>query len=443
MIQSMRGLFTLTGKVAGSLFLTVLLLGCFLNGTTVQAQTNPTLYQEIQLDKKSYHFDELTHTIQQQTGLTFSYNAATIASSKKIKVHGQRVTLIKLLERIQKESGISYRMVNGNHIIYFPNHRKSHYSIHRERRKSKAKKLASPEEISKTHALSDQGDTTVMPNDTGTTEEVYVIGDSLTAATYYFGGGGSGGGMGTINMVMRFPGSSSTWENPYASLNPPGEEHAKLWNPRNSPDISGFLKNNLLIRVGVSVDEIYYFNPTLQFGFRFLYATLSYNTGRFSQWRYGLGADLPINDQWSIQAGFNTGKDYSSAYTFPKFDTVLPPPDSLNPFPTPIITQTNIPISVQSKLIRFSVAATRLINKNMTVSAGFTINQLKSFYYSQGKPIDLNATNLPLDEALNQFTTLRPPYLLSNSYSASSASGVKVWIGFQLSFFYRFNFRNN
>lgn len=441
----MMGIFTLMGKPVNRAFTVLLLLISLLSGTPVLAQDNPVLYQEIQLDKKSYQFDELTHVIQQQTGLTFSYNASKISSSKKFRIHSKRITLVKLLKTINKESGIGYEMVQGHHIIYIPGHRKSHYQSRKKKKKSAEKK----KDIATTdNALAAQTETQnaginlASITDSGITQKVYVFGDSLTAATYYFGGGTAAGGMGTIKMVMRYPNGSGSWENPYASLNPPEGNHAKFGTTNDNPDITGFLRKNLLIGAGFTADETYYFNPTLQFGLRFLYAQVSYNFGNFSQWRYGLGINLPINDQWKISADFSTGKRFSSSsYSYPKFDTTFPPPpDSIITPPLPIITRRDVPITVQSKLNRFSISVARTFNKNLTVSAGITFNQLKSSYFSREQPLDLTTFNLPVNDALKRFITIKPAYLLTNTYNSTTATGVKTWIGIRISLLYRLNF---
>lgn len=440
----MMRLFTLMEKLVNRAFALLFLLICFLGGKQVAAQNNPILYQEIQLDKKSYRFDELTHAIQQQTGLTFSYNAAKISSSKKIRIHAKRITLINLLKAINKESGIGYKMVSGLHIIYIPERRRSQQQNRKERKKSKRKEneIKQVENAPTTPKVLENAETSLASAaDSGASSEVYVFGDSLTAATYYFGGGTAAGEMGTIKMVMRYPNGSGIWENPYARLNPPGRSHAKLGNANDNPDIVGFLKKNLLIGAGFSADETYYFNPTLLFGLRFLYARISYNTGRFPQWRYGLGVNLPINDQWKIVADFSTCKSFSSSYSYPKFDTIFPPqPDSLIPPSPPIITETNIPILVQSKLNRFSISVGRSFSKNLNVSIGITYNYLKSSYFSNKLPLDISQLGLSADDVINGYTTMRPFYELSNRYNIATATGVKTWIGLQIALFYRLNF---
>jgi hypothetical protein len=284
-----------------------------------------------------------------------------------------------------------------------------------------------------------EGNVANTSSDSLSPQTVVVIGDSATASGYYSGGGG-GGSMGALNMVMRYPGRDAD-RNPYASLNPPEDNSNDWYKPSSgNPDIAGFLKKNILMDAGVSADETYYFSPILHLGFRFLYATLSYNTGAYSQWRYGLGAEARVNDKWSLRVDFTTGKKFSASFAFPTFDTIILPPDSANPQPTPLITEKDVPLTVQSQLSRFSFSVARQFSTNFSLAAGITLNRLKSAYFSEGRPFDLNNIDPPIPDADNRFRTMKPPYVLTQSYNPADATGVKLWLGFQITILYRLSF---
>lgn len=430
------------------LILPLLLIAC-VTPQMVHAQDEPLLYKEIQLDKKTYTFDELTHAIQQQTGITFSYNASKISADRSFHIKAKRITAIKLLAIIKDKSGIGYKVVHPGLIIYKPTGRKP--TTHKKsKRKKKTKTVVKATPTITTNALAkataspDKPPVIARAADSSS-QTVVVIGDSATASDFYFGGAGgsgAGGSMGTIKMVMRYPGKNDNVLNPYASLNPPGGEHQTFSsNWQQKGNIAPFFKKNFLMAGGFSTSETYYFSPVLHFGFRFLYADLSYNVGAYSQFRYGLGAEAQINDKWAIQAGFNTGESFSESYVNVTFDSIfLPPPDSLSPPPPPIVTEITTPISVESKLLCFSLSAVRKVNKNLTLSGGLVLNRLSTQYFSNDQPFDLTQLEPPVLDADNRFRTLKPPYELSRSYSPADARLTQLWVGFRIGIFYRLSF---
>ena len=420
-----------------------------MSARTAHAQDDPMLYKEVQLQKKSYTFDELTHAIQQQTGITFSYNASKISADRHFRIKSKRMTAVKLLALIKAKSGIGYKVIHPGFIVYQPPK-----NVSARPKKLRPKKKEKPAVLAKNTPVKSAGTAThttatseallrtPVPPDS-TTQTVVVIGDSATASGYYFGGGGSGGGgsMGNIEMVMRYPGNNDNVVNPYASLNPPDKDYQQSSSDWNQADISSFFRKNLLLGAGLSVGETYYFRPALHFGFRFLYADLSYNVGAYSQFRYGLGAEARINDNWAVQVGFNTGKSFSGSYVYTTYDTtILSPPDSLLPPPPPIITEINTPIFVQSRLSCFSLSVVRKVNKNLSLSGGLVFNRLSTQYFSGDQPFDLNNLEPPVVDAENRFRTMKPPYELSRSYSPADARLTQLWIGFRVAVFYRLNF---
>lgn len=414
----------------------------------VHAQDDPMLYKEVQLQKKWYTFDELTHAIQQQTGITFSYNASAVNADKRFRIKNKRMTAVKLLAAIKAKSGIGYKSIHPGFIVYQPPNNILHkHKTLREKKRAVAIRKTGPIKQPVTESEEAVAPTTqafVSPPADSTMQTVVVIGDSTIASGYYFGGGSGGGGMGDIEMVMRYPGKDENVVNPYASLNPPDAGHQQQMTKWSQPDISTFFKKNLLLGAGISAGETYYLSPELYFGFRFLYAELSYNVGgAYSQFRYGLGAEAQINDQWALQVGFNTGKSFSESYVYTTFDTVFPPPDSSIPTPTPVITETNTPIFVQSRLTRFSLSAVRKVNRNLSISGGIVINRLSTQYFSQDQPFDLNNLEPAVIDTDNRFRTLKPPYVLSRSYNPADARLTQLWLGFRVSVSYRLNFSDD
>ena len=167
---------------------------------------------------------------------------------------------------------------------------------------------------------------------------------------------------------------------------------------------------------------------------------MSYNFGAFPEWRYGLGTEVSLIEKWALQVELNSGRGFFKDYNYPTFDTTFfPPPDSLTPAPPPLVVQSNNALNVASKLSTLSVSVATNLNKNILFSGGITINRLKSKYFSDGFPLDINRIDTEILDATNRFQTLNPPYVLTESYNALDAIGVKHWLGIRLSIYWRFN----
>ncbi len=114
-------------------------------------------------------------------------------------------------------------------------------------------------------------------------------------------------------------------------------------------------------------------------------------------------------------------------------DTVINPVDSF-----PIGVPTNNPITVQSKLNRFSLQLEYKITRDVTLSGGATLNILNTAYFSNGIPARFN--DFPGSTATdpdNEFRSIKPPYLIGNSYDGNNSNNTRMWVGIQLSLFYR------
>ncbi len=133
-------------------------------------------------------------------------------------------------------------------------------------------------------------------------KRLVIVGDSSLAMAYYFSGGGNSGGAYNSGGIAKVP-NEEAWTDPYLDLNAPA--NAKGYGDNKTIN---FLATNMLVALGASADEIYYFNPTIRAGFTFLYGTVSYNLGSSPQWRYGLGTSARLGEKWNMHLTFNTGK---------------------------------------------------------------------------------------------------------------------------------------
>ncbi len=403
-------------------------------GAAMAQNPSPMFYKEIQLTHKPYTLHSLSREMQRQSGITFSYNAARINPDQKIRIKEEKITVERLLAMVKKRTGVGYKIVSTNHIVYLEGPKQKGLFV-RKKKPEQARvagaplPAATPQPARVTGNNQPATTATLSPVDSPATAQIVIVGDSSLAMAYYFSGGGNSGGA-YHGAVVRAPGER--WSDPYLDLNAPAT--AKGYSDNKTV---AFIKSNLLLSFGVSADEIYYFNPSVRAGFTFLYATLSYNIGSSPQWRYGLGSSARISEKWNMHLAFNTGKKVPGAFNLTTADTI-PPLDSIGP---PTIITANHAIAVQSRLSRFSLLLEYKFTEDLSLSAGATLNYLTTEYSSNDQPVAFNSFSKSIvADPDKEFRIIKPPYLLGNSYSGNNSGNTKIWIGFQLSLFYRIPF---
>jgi hypothetical protein len=413
-------------------------------------KVSPMFYKEVLLSHKPYTLHTLTREIQRQSGITFSYDAIKIDPDRKVKLKRSldRLTVKELLVLLRKKTGISYKIVGTSHIIYTlpgAGTKAKRNDKHVKPLKYKSKPARQP--------YSEPAGDVVEPyiaalhEDSTTERQIIVIGDSATAVSYYLSGGGGDGGIYPGYNIQNYPNDAGSSEDELAEIALQREARGKssgggFYAPLGQSAGVLFIKKNIFAEAGLTADELYYLDPTLSMGFSFLYGTISYNLGTFAHWRYGLGAAARFNNGWSVHFEWTTGSKLSQNYNIQTFDTIYQPPpiDTLEPPEPPTIIENNKPLLVQSTLNRFSVGVTWDMGKHLSLGAAVTMNFLNTTYSSNGNKVTLNDF-LPIGyDADQKYRTVKPPYLISNSYNGNNPSNTKVWLGLQLRFMYRLNF---
>ena len=423
-------------KAANSTLFSLFLLLCLAIAVPAMAQKpDPMFYKEIQLTHKPYTLHSLSREMQRQSGITFSYNAAKISANQKIKIKDRKLTVEQLLALVKRKAGIGYKIVSSNHIVYMEGPKKKGLFA-RKKDAKKTKRKEQPVRATQPAVAAAPSNNNMVKEpvrqDTAVPGRIVIVGDSSLAMGYYFSGGGNSGGAYNAAGIAKAPGEQA-WTDPYLDLNAPTTTGAY-----SDSKTAGFFKKNILVAVGASADEIYYFNPSVRAGFSFLYGTVSYNLGSSPHWRYGLGTSARINDKWNMHLAFNTGKKIPGEYNLVTIDTI--PSNFPDSFP-PTITQTTHPISIKSKLTRFSLQLEYQLTKDVTLSGAATFNYLSTEYSSNGAPVQFdNFKGSTTADPDNEFRLIKPPYLLGNSYSGTNSTNSKIWIGLQLSLFYRIPF---
>lgn len=428
----------------------------FLIGLLLQAlspalaqQVDPMFYKEVQLPRRTYTLHALTREIQKQSGLTFSYDAVKIDPDRTVKLgrSNSHFTVQQLLILVRRKTGVGYKVVSDKHIIYTPSGRKQRRSKPPPKLKKAppVKKQAPPPVPAPAdepeEETADEPYVAVLREDSSFSQQVIVVGDSMLAMSYYASGAGGGGG--------AYGGYTDRQAAKYPTMTEPEEEAAgngkrsaygsAYSTPLGQTATVAYLKRSSFIAAGFSADESYYFNPTLRAGFSFLYGTIAYNLGNFAHWRYGLGTSAKLGERWTGHLEWNTGNTIAQRYTITSMDTFQPPPVDSIPQP-PVITESNRPLLVQSRLNRFTFAVEWDMGRGFGLGGGLTLNLLKTTYYSNGNAVALRDV-LPVGyDADKKYKTITPPYVFSNGYSADSPSHNKMWIGVQLRFVYRLHF---
>lgn len=188
----------------GKLVIKVLLIICSLHLDLIAfaQESNPMFYKEIQLKNKSYSLESLTKEVQQQTGITFSYNATKINGQKHIAIKKNRITLEQLLPIIKKHSGIDYKMINQKHIIYtVAKDKESRRKVVRMGIRKKETTVVHNMQKEKDHSIKEEVVLGKLKSE-DIQAQISVIGDSAVAAPYYVSGGGGGYSGGADLVVM-------------------------------------------------------------------------------------------------------------------------------------------------------------------------------------------------------------------------------------------------
>jgi hypothetical protein len=418
------------------------LMLCLVASITTSAQhQNPMFYTEIQLRHKPYTLQSITEEIQRQTGISFSFNADKISPNTKIKLKGDKLTVAIILGTLQKRTGIGYKVISQNHIIYTESARQQKGVTKPKKLKYYAKKSSgnttgkSVTERPTTPIKSYNSNIKTL-TDTEEGNNIVFVGDSSIVSAYYFGAGYGGGGK-----------NETETEEEEASAFPDNEwddmpnRNAARNNVLKREDVLNFFKENTLFAAGIAVDETYYCNPSLRIGFDFLYGTVSYNLGSPNTWRFGLGTSVKLNDNWQLHFNISSGKPISNNYDIVKFDT-MPGIDTF-PVQPPVITEAHTPLAVSSKLTRYGISTSYNLGKGFLLEGGVVLNHLKTNYYSNSNPVSLSDI-LPFGmDADSKYYGIKPPYVIGNSFTANKSSNTKIWIGFQITLLYRLNFLGN
>ncbi|GEP88754.1 hypothetical protein SAMN05660909_01225 [Chitinophaga terrae (ex Kim and Jung 2007)] len=176
----------------------------------------------------------------------------------------------------------------------------------------------------------------------------------------------------------------------------------------------------LMITTGITADDVFYLSPAIHAGLPWLYAIAIWNTNfKVNGFSYGAGISRQLPGNWRLALNVTTGKlsaDYANR------------PDTLG-----IMGQ----IRVKAQLSRLGIQAEKKLNNRLHICFGPVLNLLHSTYYYNGEESTLASNVMPGTDIDRTYYVIKPLYTLSNSYSSTSSSNNKLWIGFQAGLFWR------
>ncbi|MBO9730890.1 MAG: hypothetical protein J7623_19780 [Chitinophaga sp.] len=171
---------------------------------------------------------------------------------------------------------------------------------------------------------------------------------------------------------------------------------------------------SFLLNLGVSADEVYYANPTIQMGFPFLYGIVQGSTNfKLAQLRFGAGVSARISEDWRLHLQATTGSAQEQQFNI----------DS---------NRMLIPGTMESRLTKISLLGEKQLGDHFRLQAGLVWNSQQLQYSVPGKTV--NQTQM----AYKELNIIHAPYTLINSVSGERNN--KAWIGIQVGIFYNINF---
>lgn len=355
---------------------------------SVNGQGAINLQKRISIPAYAIQLDSLLHVITRQSGAKFSINTRKFPASKSIVIKDHRPTIGSLLQLIKQTTGAYYATL-GDHIILLDNpppSKKNTTSTVNKRNipapKNIVVKSKPPAPVKKAPLI----DTTPAP---------------------------------TPSLPILPPKPDTTVKQPLPVDQPPVRKKPATTNNKPEPpanddkERSGFL-NELFVKAGVSADDLFYGNATIQIGHPYFYGIASYSTNfNISGFRYGIGASIPLSDLWKLHLQVTTGNLSS------KYDTLT------------------LHWEYKTKLHRAGLIAETDLGEHFKIQFGPVFNLMKLTFYRNGQKM---APSLPAEYIERKFDLLKPVYTFTNTFSPSVATSTKSWLGLQVSLIYNFNF---
>jgi hypothetical protein len=391
------------------------------------AQTAINLQKPIVIAANAIQLDSLLHLISKQSGAKFSINTRKFPAGKFIRVKDHNQTVGGILQEIKRNTGVHYTVL-GDHIILLDNpppaKRKTSPAVNTTHT-VQAPRLPVKSSLLQKRTVTQNKNTTVQRKpplaNRQPDADKKVPYKSDTSALLHTEPIPSGDPVSYKSPVNDTGKTTSAIQVKPDSVKapPPVRKQPKLVNDRSTSSATRqtekrSIASNLLIKSGLLADDIFYGNPTIQVGIPYVYGIAAWSTNfRISGFRYGVGAAVPLSDEWKLHLQVTTGNLSS------KFDTA------------------NQRWEFKTRLHRAGCIAEANLTRRLGVQFGPVFNLMKLTFYRAGKEV---APGLPTAHIDQKFDLIKPVYTLSDNFSINRAQSTKTWIGFQVGIFYDLNF---
>lgn len=386
------------------------------------------LGKEIRIKPGTFRLDSLLITITQQTGVVFSYNAKKFDSKRRINISSGIRTLGVFLDALKKEKGLAIKMIENYVVITSATKEPPQKAI-----QPPLTTVVKPTEIIKRDEGFSRSSNPTIKKDSVLTSSVdstqALVEKKVTLPVEKKQGAPND----TLTQKPKFERSvaqrDSVKSTPKSPLPKKPEADSVKKNPaiiakpvasNNSVKKSLFsIKKSLFVKTGATVDESSFMGVVVQCGLPIAYATLAANSNLLATHiRYGVGSSYKVSSSVRIHFAISYGNISRSGF----FSDTL---------------GIKYPIAVKSNLLRVGLGAEFRLKNRLSLQVIPTVNQLTTNYFINHVSSNLSLFNNAGDDL---FYTIKPPYLISNTFSPDASSNVKMWIGVQLNFLYRLNF---
>jgi hypothetical protein len=398
----------------------ILLLLSLLESNVGKAQQgDAVLDKKMALPAYPIRMDSLNAWVVRRTGVVFSFNSGEIKPYKKVLIPREVTTLNTLLMFLKNGADMVYT-VHGQYIVLHyrrpvPSGTDNHPALSaaprprlRSARSSQPHPDTAPTRSVTCRLTADSGTIALPP--------IPVVPPPGTRASI------PPPFRAPLFPVKNYPDPGTNGNHsPHSSLRRDRSEDG----PRDGP--------GPFVKAGVSADDIFYLNPTLQLGFSFLYGAVSWSKDAYgSSLRYGAGTSLPLGRGWTMGLAGTFGKLSRQC--------ALSPLDSFR-----VDT-----IVAKGSLTRLSLQVEKKIAKHLYIQFGPDFNILRTRYYNDDTLITprqiMPQRETTPDQYLsdfnhnNAFSLVKAPYLISNTYQADASHNSRFWIGFHVGIFFRLDF---
>jgi hypothetical protein len=409
-------------QIAIKISLIIFLMAMVINGS---AQTAINLHKTILVPANAIQLDSLLNLINKQGGVKFSINTRKFPAAKYIRIKAHKQTIGSLLQEIKATTGIYYAIL-GDHIILLDNPppaKRKTANVVNTTHTVQAPRLPVAPSVPQKQPVPPNKNARVKHSTAAITNPVSnkkipagnnTIPLPAPPVTVVDSGSNKNPGSDTIKTTPAIPASKDSVKALPSAPRRPSAANNQVTPRAFSNAKESTFANGMLIKGGLSADDIFYVNPTIQAGTKYVYALASWSSNfNLSGFRYGLGGAIALSDQWNLHLQLTTGNLSST------FDTA------------------SGKWEFKTQLHRAACIAEVQLGNRTSVQFGPVFNLMKLTFYRAGIK---SAPGLPDEQMDAKFNLIKPIYTLSDNFSMNKAQSTKTWIGFQLGLFFDLNY---